>query len=49
MPTDHQLVEMEDEQGNPRLKLLVHPEVGSLDSDAVAETFLDALAGFHGY
>ncbi len=44
MPTDYQLVETEDERGRPRLKLLVHPEVGSLNPEAVKETFLEAIS-----
>jgi hypothetical protein len=29
--------------GNPVVRLLVHPEVGLLDEEAVIETFLDAI------
>jgi hypothetical protein len=42
-PTDYQLVERESEEGNAVLSLLVHPDLGPLDADAVAETFLSAL------
>ena len=42
-PTDYQLVEEEDESGRPRLRLLVHPRVGVLDAEAVADTFLSAI------
>jgi len=43
-PTDYQLVEEETEDGHPRLRLLVHPTVGALDTQAVAETFLTAIS-----
>jgi hypothetical protein len=43
-PTDYQLVEVEDEHGSPRLKLLVHPAVGPLDPHAVAEVFLTSIS-----
>jgi hypothetical protein len=42
-PTDYQLMEQETEQGQPVLHLLVHPDLGPVDADAVAETFLSAL------
>jgi hypothetical protein len=42
-PTHYQLVEDEDPGGRPRLRLLVHPAVGALDPDAVAEAFLTAV------
>jgi hypothetical protein len=42
-PTDYQLVEDENESGRPILRLLVHPRVGSVDSDAVIGAFLDAI------
>jgi len=42
-PTDYQLVEKETEQGHAVLSLLVHPDLGPLDPDEVAETFLSAL------
>lgn len=42
-PTDYQLMEKETEQGHAVLSLLVHPDLGPLDPDAVAETFLSAL------
>ena len=42
--TDYQLVEHETRQGEPRLQLLVHPSVGPVDLDAVAETFLEAIS-----
>jgi len=43
-PTDYQLLEEEAEDGRPRLCLLVHPGLGPLDPEAVAETFLGAIA-----
>lgn len=42
-PNDYQLVEDDAEDGQPRLRLLVHPLVGPLDANAVVEVFLDAL------
>jgi len=42
-PTDYQLVEDAAEDGQPRLRLLVRPEVGPLDPHAVATAFLDAI------
>lgn len=41
--TDYQLVEEEAPDGQPRLRLLVHPVVGPLDPEAVAEAFLAAI------
>ena len=43
-PTHYQLVEDEGPHGQPRLRLLVHPLVGSLDDRLVADTFLDAIS-----
>jgi hypothetical protein len=43
-PTDYQLVEDEGPAGEPRLRLLVHPRVGVVDSAAIASAFLAALA-----
>lgn len=42
-PTYYQLLEEESEEGHPRLRLLIHPAVGPLDLDAVAEAFLSAI------
>jgi hypothetical protein len=42
-PTDYQLLETEAADGQPVLTLLVHPRVGPLDADAVADTFLRAI------
>jgi len=42
-PTDYQLLEDEADDGSPRLRLLVHPAVGPLDTEAVSETFLSAI------
>jgi hypothetical protein len=42
-PTDYQLLEEEDHDGQPRLRLLVDPTIGALDATAVAEAFLDAI------
>jgi hypothetical protein len=42
-PAYYQLVEDEDHSGQPRLRLLVHPAVGPLDHEAVAQAFLTAV------
>jgi hypothetical protein len=42
-PTDYQIIEEEQPNGLPRLRLLVHPRVGPLDEDEVGRTFLDAI------
>jgi hypothetical protein len=42
-PADYQLLEDEDEDGQPRLTLLVSPTLGSLDERDVVETFLGAI------
>jgi hypothetical protein len=47
-PTDYQLVEDVGPGDDPVLRLLVHPRLGSLASDAVVRTFLDALGGGSG-
>jgi hypothetical protein len=44
-PTDYQLVEEEDPGGRPRVRLLVHPAVGPLDTERVADVFLTAIGG----
>jgi hypothetical protein len=41
-PTHYQLVEEEGPDGRPLLRLLVHPAVGSVDPEAVADAFLSA-------
>ena len=41
--TDYQLMEDESPDGSPRLRLLVHPALGPLDADAVADAFLEAI------
>lgn len=41
--TDYQLLEDETEDGQPVLRLLVHPKLGPLDTNAVAEVFLSAI------
>lgn len=43
-PTDYQLVEEEGKGGRPRLRLLVHPAVGAVDTEAVKGAFLDAIS-----
>ena len=42
-PGDYQLVEDEDSGAGARLRLLVHPRVGPVDPQAVAEAFLGTL------
>jgi hypothetical protein len=42
-PGDYQLVEAEEEDGNPRLELRVHPGVGVVDDRAVVDAFFRAL------
>jgi hypothetical protein len=44
-PLDYQLVEVVDGDGVGALRLVVHPRVGVLDSGALVEAFLAALAG----
>jgi len=41
-PTDYQLVE-ETVDSEPRLRLLVHPSVGPIDPEEVAETFYQTI------
>jgi hypothetical protein len=43
-PTHYQLLEEEIEDSRPILRLLVHPAVGPVDSEAVVATFLQAIA-----
>ena len=47
-PTDYQLVEEEGPDGRPMLRLLVHPRIGPVDAEVVAETFLNALGAGSG-
>jgi hypothetical protein len=47
-PTDYQLVEDEGDDARPRLRLLVRPEIGPVDADAVADAFLAAVAAGSG-
>ena len=47
-PGDYQLVEDERPDGRSRLRLLVHPDVGPVDSGAVTETFLSSLGASGG-
>jgi hypothetical protein len=42
-PTDYQLVEEEQPDGRPCLRLLVHPALGPLDGAQVADAFLEAI------
>ena len=43
-PTDYQLVEDEAENGQPRLRLVVDPAIGTLDARALGDTFLAAIS-----
>ena len=43
-PTHYQLVEDASEDGLPRLRLLIHPEVGAVDPAQAAAAFLEAIA-----
>jgi hypothetical protein len=47
-PTDYQLVEEEAADGQPRLRLLVHPAVGPLDPIEVVNAFLAAISAGSG-
>jgi len=40
---DYQIVEEEDASGKPRLKLVIDPSLGPLDSRTVADFFLEAI------
>lgn len=42
-PTDYQLVEEEGQDGDPRLRLFVHPAIGPIDEEAVVDTFLASI------
>jgi hypothetical protein len=43
-PTHYQLVEDASEDGLPRLRLLIHPEVGAVDPAQATAAFLEAIA-----
>jgi hypothetical protein len=43
-PASYQIVEEETGTGHPLLRLLVHPEVGPISSDAVADASLHAIS-----
>jgi hypothetical protein len=47
-PTDYQLVEQEDPGGRPAVRLLVHPRIGPLDPDTVADALLTAIGSGSG-
>jgi hypothetical protein len=42
-PADYQLIEEETERGRARLRLIVHPRLGTLEDAAVIDAFLEAL------
>ncbi len=41
--TDYQIVEEEDEMGNPRLDLVIHPRLGAIDPEAATVFFLERI------
>ncbi len=41
--TDYQIIEGEDEQGRPFLKILIHPRLGPVDPDAASRFFLERI------
>jgi hypothetical protein len=47
-PADYQLVEDASADGQPRLRLLIHPSVGDLDPGAVSAAFLEAVGAGSG-
>jgi hypothetical protein len=47
-PTHYQLVEDTAEDATPRLRLLIHPAVGVIDSTRIAATFLELLGAGRG-
>jgi hypothetical protein len=47
-PTDYQLVEEAGSGEEPRLRLLVHPRVGAVDTAAVRQAFLESLGACSG-
>lgn len=42
-PTDYQLVEETGKEGEPALKLLVHPHLGKIDDQKLMETFIKEI------
>jgi hypothetical protein len=42
-PTDYQLVEDEEADGRPRLRLFIHPALGPVDPQEASAAFLDAI------
>jgi hypothetical protein len=47
-PTDYQIVEDEDARGHPLIRLRVHPRLGPIDPQALAEALLSAIGGGQG-
>jgi len=43
-PTDYQLVEEEKEDGQPELRLVIHPRLGPFDEQAVARLFFEGIS-----
>ena len=47
-PMDYQLIEDERLDGEPNLRIVIHPRIGPLDSGQVKNVFLDAIASGSG-
>ena len=47
-PTHYQLLEEEDGEGRPRLRLLVDPAIGPVDEALIAQAFIEAIGGGNG-
>ncbi|MBN2408135.1 MAG: hypothetical protein JXE07_00235 [Candidatus Aminicenantes bacterium] len=47
-PTDYQLVEEEDAEGKPLLKLIIHPRLGHLPKDKIKKALLNCVASHRG-
>jgi hypothetical protein len=43
-PTDYQIVEESTENGDPVLKLRIHPRIGDIDEQAVVDTFIQKIS-----
>ena len=48
LPTDYQLLELEDPDGAPRLQLLARPSLGPMDEGEVVRVFIDSLTAGSG-
>jgi hypothetical protein len=47
-PTDYQLIEGENERGEPVLQLRIHPSLGPLDEEQVIQVFLQSISAGQG-